>query len=158
MGAECHRALQFRAAHKLALAGGTRRRRDGAYRRRLRRLMPSACLPCVLFAAFAGRLPCFRIDQIQPPARKAGDTLIDIAGALGLVLVRSPALHAEACVRAAVDEWRHSVLLSGAKPAFLAQGQMPSTPSAAGRPSVGVVITGGAGFSASISSALANVM
>ena len=75
---------------------------------------------------------------MQPPARKAGDTLIDIAGPLGLVLVRSPTLHAEACVRAAVDEWRHSVILSGAKLAFLAQCQMPSTPSAAGRPSVGV--------------------
>jgi len=85
--------------------------------------MPAACLPCVLFAAFAGRLACVRIDQMQPPARKAGDALIDIAGPLGLVLVRSPTLHAEACVRAAVDEWRHSLILSGAKPAFLAQCQ-----------------------------------
>ena len=85
--------------------------------------MPAACLPCVLFAAFAGRLACVRIDQMQPPARKAGDALIAIAGALGLVLVRSPTLHAEACVRAAVDEWRRSVILSGAKLAFLAQCQ-----------------------------------
>jgi hypothetical protein len=40
-------------------------------------------------------------------ARKAGDARKNIAGFLGCV-VWSPALRAETCIGAAVDEWRHS--------------------------------------------------
>src|SRR6266446_6467078 len=55
---------------------------------------------------FAGRLACFRIDQMQASAHKAGDALIEIAGPFGLI-VRRQALHPETCVGAAVNEWRH---------------------------------------------------
>ena len=50
-----------------------------------------------LFAGFAGRVACFRIDEMHRASRKAGDAMIDIAGRFGLVVVWSEALRAEAC-------------------------------------------------------------
>jgi hypothetical protein len=48
----------------------------------------------------------FRIDQVLPRAKRAGDGLISLAIAFGRI-VSDPALHVQACIWAAVDEWRH---------------------------------------------------
>jgi hypothetical protein len=78
-----------------------------------------------LFAAFAGRLACFRIDEecICPHTRQVY-AHEDGVGSFGLIGVRGITLHMEACVGAAIEEWRHRVSLDGAAgPACLAQCQ-----------------------------------
>jgi hypothetical protein len=54
----------------------------------------------------AEHLAGFRIDQMLPRANRAGDGLISLAIAFGRI-VSDPALHVQACIWAAVDEWRH---------------------------------------------------
>ena len=49
----------------------------------------------------------FRINQVQPSANRACDRLIGFAFAFGRIF-SDPALHVQACVRAAVEEWRHA--------------------------------------------------
>ncbi len=65
-----------------------------------------------LFAIFAGRLACIRVDEMHRSARKAGDAYKDIAAPFGLIIVGCRALHMEARIWAAVDEWRHSSWVS----------------------------------------------
>jgi hypothetical protein len=69
-----------------------------------------------LLATFTRRLACFRINEVHLSAHKAGYAHEDIAGPFGLIVVRAITLHMEACVWAAVDEWRHRISLDGVRP------------------------------------------
>jgi hypothetical protein len=62
--------------------------------------------PTYLSGGVFDRSPDGRLTFVGPYANRAGDGLISLANAFGRI-VSDPALHLEACIRAAEDEYDH---------------------------------------------------